>query len=238
MLSLFSSLLSSLASCIATPGHQWDNTRDVEIVAACIAGDKQAWDDFVDSNGKAIYNAIHKTLRQRSFEYDNDTVDDIFQSIFVSLCDNNFKKLKSYQGNSRLTTWLHTVSVNATKDHLKSAQVSKSSKNESLDAPITDNLKLEDTISDDRPQSLDIIEKKEAAAAFQQAKEELNAREQLFMKLHYNKDLSLKEIAELFNTNQNNIYQLKNRIVKKLRHLIEIIYKNDTYTSSNNILST
>jgi RNA polymerase sigma factor (sigma-70 family) len=51
--------------------------------------------------------------------------------------------------------------------------------------------------------------------------EALPSRDRLFMKLHFEKGCSIKDVAEVMNLTVDNAYTVKHRAVKKLKELIE-----------------
>ena len=64
------------------------NTRgftEKDILNACIRGDKEAWDAFVEKYTNLIYHTVHKALKKYSSDYLYHEIEDIHNSIFC-LC--------------------------------------------------------------------------------------------------------------------------------------------------------
>ena len=87
-----------------------------KLLEKCLAQDKSAWDGFVDLYSGVISHAIVKTLKRYSFPLENQIVDDLFQTVFLSLIDNNCKKLRQFEWKCKLSSWLHTIAVRITID--------------------------------------------------------------------------------------------------------------------------
>ena len=96
---------------------------DLEFVQRCVSSDKPAWDEFVERYSRLIYNYIHSVFRIKGINLSHqDNINDIFQSILLSLVKDNFKKLKSFRGKNgcTLASWLRQVTINFTLDYLRS----------------------------------------------------------------------------------------------------------------------
>lgn len=210
-----------------------DTEEDRVLLKACLNGDKKGWDDFVDRYNRLVYHAINKTLAKYSIPVKNDFVEDIFQSFFVSIFDNNFQKLRSFGGRSTFSSWIFAVAVNHTKDKLRESSFRKGACTTSIDEAKITGIPLIENLSDPRPEPYYSLEEKERLEAIRKAMNELTDRERLLMSLHYDKEMSLHEVADLMSTNINNIYQIKNRITHKLSNFVKKFYKESVTCSSN-----
>ncbi|MBF0523351.1 MAG: sigma-70 family RNA polymerase sigma factor [Candidatus Omnitrophica bacterium] len=96
------------------------NKDDAELIARLLSGDKRAWDEFVNLYSKDIYNSIKQTLNKHRVSV-SSAADDLFQEMFLSLCETNFEKLKSFKGlyEGRLKGFLETMARNRTIDYLR-----------------------------------------------------------------------------------------------------------------------
>lgn len=83
-------------SCISM---NFDKRSEKELLTACIQGDKKAWDIFVEKYTDLVYHTIHKTLNIYHPDFLYQELEDIHNSIFLSLIDNDYKKLRQYKGN-------------------------------------------------------------------------------------------------------------------------------------------
>ena len=58
---------------------------DTKLIKACLAQDKEAWDMFVEKYSRLICHAIVNTLKKYSIAPENQVVDDLFHTVFLSL---------------------------------------------------------------------------------------------------------------------------------------------------------
>ncbi|MHC4414668.1 MAG: RNA polymerase sigma factor [Planctomycetota bacterium] len=87
---------------------------------ACLNGDKQAWDDFVDRSWAVILAAVRRTIGGRAGEAGGGDVDDSVQEVYVRLLKDEYRLLKTYDpGRASLSTWLSLVARSVTIDHLR-----------------------------------------------------------------------------------------------------------------------
>jgi RNA polymerase sigma factor (sigma-70 family) len=91
-----------------------DYNDDLTLARLVARGDQDAWDRFVDQYSNIIFSIA------RRFSKDYDTMMDIYLYVLQSLRDRGFKKLKAYNGQSKLSTYLVVVTRNLCIDHYRS----------------------------------------------------------------------------------------------------------------------
>ena len=192
-----------------------NDADDRILINSCISGDKDAWGLFVDQFRVVVESAIIKTFQRYSF-HDDDAIADLFQNIFISLIDNDFKKLRQFKGKSKLSSWLYAVSVNAAIDFLR---VSKN--HLSLDHETEHGVNLQDTLANENPGPDTQLELNQEKQIFEEMKKELAPREKLFFDLYYVRELSVEKIASILNTNANNVYQLNSVVKNKMKKIAQ-----------------
>ena len=83
---------------------------------ALAAGNKRAWDAFVAAAAPLINAVVRRTLA--TYRLSEDDVMDAAQDVFVRLCANDFRLLKTYDpARAGLSTWLAVVARSAAVDH-------------------------------------------------------------------------------------------------------------------------
>jgi RNA polymerase sigma-70 factor, ECF subfamily len=189
---------------------------DTKLIIACLSQDKEAWDIFVEKYSRLICHAIVNTLRKYSTVPENQVVDDLFHTVFLSLVEKDYKKLRQFQWRCKLSSWLHMITVRTTIDYLR-----KQSKHLSLNGETQEEISLKENIINGNPLPSELFEQKEEKRIFELIKNDLTSTERLFIELYYCRELSSSEIAKTMNTSTNNVYQLKNRVRKKLKKLVE-----------------
>jgi len=99
-----------------------DDRGDSALLERCISGnDEPAWDQFVRRYSRLIWSSIHKTFRASAFSYQPEDVEDIYSTLFLSLVEDDFRKLRLFRSRNAcsLSTWLAVVTVHATIDFMR-----------------------------------------------------------------------------------------------------------------------
>ncbi|WIM13153.1 sigma-70 family RNA polymerase sigma factor [Enhydrobacter sp.] len=82
------------------------------------AGHKRTWDAFVQAAAPLIHAVVRRSLN--SHRLGEDDVLDTAQNVFVRLCANDFRLLKTYDpARAGLSTWLAVVARSAAVDFLR-----------------------------------------------------------------------------------------------------------------------
>jgi len=82
------------------------------------AGNKRAWDGFVTAAAPLINAVVRRALS--SYGLSEEDVMDAAQDVFVRLCANDYRLLKTYDpARAGLSTWLAVVARSAAVDHAR-----------------------------------------------------------------------------------------------------------------------
>lgn len=194
---------------------KYDN--DQNIISGCLAGNPQAWAAFVDKYSNVIYKIVFFTLKKYLSKFDQSQVEDLSQDVFLSLYENNFRKLRSFEGknNCSLESWLKVVAVRQVIDYLR--------KNRRI-ASIDDEKIRQLDISDKGAETENIdeeIDKETQLATIKKAIAKLSSDEQKFVKTIFNDTQTPEEAARSLNISVDNFYMKKSRIIKRLKELME-----------------
>lgn len=104
--------------------------NDLELVSACANGDNKAWTVFLERYDKFLYFI----LRRGSFSDTRDhEIEDLHDEILAWLLANDGRILRSFRGESKLTSWLGVVVTRQLRRLLK-RKVAKEGGTVSLDA--------------------------------------------------------------------------------------------------------
>jgi len=91
------------------------NQIDLQALAR---GDKRTWDAFAAAAAPLIHTVVRRALA--SYRLGEDDVLDAAQDVFVRLCAQEFRLLKTYDpARAGLSTWLAVVSRSAAVDHVR-----------------------------------------------------------------------------------------------------------------------
>ena len=185
-----------------------------KLLDRCLAQDKKAWDTFVEKYNRLISHAIIQTLEKYSFGPASQIIPDLFHTVFLSIIEDNCKKLRQFQWKCSLSSGLHLIGVRVTVDYLR-----KQSEHPSLNGETASERSLKEGMVNGNPLPDRVIELKDETRVFQQIKKELTSKERLFVELCYSRELPPAEIAKILNTTQNNVYQIKSRVREKMKKI-------------------
>lgn len=182
-----------------------------KLIERCIAGDKNAFNDFITQYTRLVFSTIKQIFNKYSFSYNNNDLEDLHNSLFLSFMENDFKKLKQFKGNSQFSTYLRVVTVRFTLDHLR-----REKKQFLIDSIDSDDSLLQ--LADKNPAQEEVLEKSEAERELRKVIEKLAPDEQLLLKLAYYKELSPKEVSQIMGISIVAYYSKKSRIMGKIKN--------------------
>lgn len=191
------------------PGQTTESARtqkiqnlDSELVRRAKDGDVNAFGELVRLYERTVYNLVSRMVRSR------DEVDDLAQEIFLQA----WRSIKSFRGDARFSTWLHTIAVNAT---LKKLEWLRRRESASLDDP---QFGLAEQISDKSTMTpFDEVCASEQKDAVQRAIDELSDHHRLAVILHYFEDMPCEEIARVMNCSVGTVWSRLHYACKKLK---------------------
>lgn len=188
--------------------------NDLDFVQRCIKGDKQSWDQFVDKYSRLIYNYIISVFKIKGYVFIRENVEDLFQEIFLSLTQDNFKRLRSFKGKNgcSLASWLRQVTINRTIDYIRRLKPAVS-----IDEENDDGFSLKDTLVDNSADAVDIAGKSETMAHLVDCIERLNKDDKYFLELHVNRGINLEKLKLHFRVSRGAVDMRKSRIIERLK---------------------
>lgn len=148
-------------------------------------GDADAFEILVERYEKGVYNLAYRLIPDR------DDAMDITQEVFLKA----FQALPKFRGDSRFSTWLHRVCVNACLDFLRRKQRTQTY---SLDEPI--NLKESSVVREVRDDSgsvEDVIETKSLTESVLMALNSVDEAHRTVIALSDIRGYSYQEIADM-----------------------------------------
>ncbi len=173
-----------------------------ELIQKCAASDKSALNHLVEAYMPQIYNSVCRTLH---YYNSRENPDDLAQSVFLKILDNNCKTLVEFRFRSSLKTYLSVIAANETIKHLRQ----KSAKIMNLDGLISELAQPEPS-----QRLIDILPG---------AISRLEPRDRLAIKLFYEKGLPYNQLARLLHVSQNTVGALLSRAREKLKGIISQI---------------
>lgn len=153
-----------------------DGLDDAALVAASVAGRRDAFDQIVERHQRTVYQVCYR------FVGNHEDASDLSQEAFVRA----WRGLKNFKGQSALATWLYRIAVNVSLNRV--------SINTPVTEPIDQTAGLEDTRGDD-PRA--ILLREERAATVRRAIAGLPRMQRATLILRAYHDMPHQQIAEI-----------------------------------------
>jgi len=179
------------------------------LIAGCTKGEKAAWDAFVRQYSGLIYHTIKKTFSLHHSEPTSDSVDDLFQEVFLSLVKDDFSQLRRFRGDRgcTLASWLRMIASRRTIDHLRKVRFQNDS--------------LAEHFADAAEEVCDPLIDRDQAKLISLAVAELSPRDRIFIDLVFRQELPALDVAAILRMSVGGVYTQKSRILAKLRETLE-----------------
>jgi RNA polymerase sigma factor (sigma-70 family) len=190
---------------------------DLEFVQRCVTGDRLAWNQFVDKYSRLIYKYIHSVLNTTGTEaiFSQDNISDLFQEIFLSLIEDDFRKLKGFQAKNgcTLASWLRQIVINRTIDYIR-----KQRPLISLDLEANDSESgLKETLATSGISSSEALVVEEKMSQLQDCIDTLDTEDKYFLELHINQGLGIERLKDIFKATRGALDMRKSRIIERLK---------------------
>ena len=191
--------------------------EDRRLLSKCFCGDRKAAEILVRRFSGLVYRSVQYTLLKGNVSLDQPMLEDFHNTVFLQLFENNCKKLRQYQGRNgcSLATWIPLVAVRTVLNHLRKKgfdAVYRQKHRRALDdLPELRSAEME---------AVAIMEKAEQVRLLKTGVQNLPPQGRLFMKLHLDQGLPVREVAEAMHISVQNAYTIKHRAIQKLKTYI------------------
>jgi RNA polymerase sigma-70 factor, ECF subfamily len=201
--------------------------QEKTLIALCIQGNKDAWRDFIYQYSSLVYYIIQKVLYGGHGDVAREEIDDLHNEIFLSIIDNNGKKLRQYEGKNgcSVSSWVRMIAVRSTIDYLRK-------KRDTLSLSDDDTRRAVEQLTASARTPLQNLEDHERKQLLQDVIESLPQKDQLFLKLFYYKETPPEEIARILNSSTSAVYSRANYLREKLREAFKKASKKPVSLSS------
>ena len=184
-----------------------------QLLARCLRGDADAWDELFDAH----YAAAGRFIFQVSSSFTNEDVEEICQETFLTVV----KSLSTFQGSCQFQTWLFRIASNKAHDYIQKQHAAKrggGQKTLSLNAPVNGNEPDGFTIdpASQAPGPDRALIHFEDAGLITRALEDLGGPCQEVIELRYFADLSYEEIAGELELNPKTVSSRLSKCLDKL----------------------
>ena len=151
---------------------------DQQLVAASVAGDREAFDVLVERHRRAVYVVCYR------FVNNHEDASDLAQDAFVRA----WKGLRNFKGESALSTWLHRIAVNVCLNRVSANKA----------AAQTESIESAERFEDVRIEGAQhAMLREERAVAVRKAIAELPKKQRATLILRTYHDMSHQQIADV-----------------------------------------
>ncbi|MCB9536121.1 MAG: sigma-70 family RNA polymerase sigma factor [Myxococcales bacterium] len=197
-----------------------DQPTDLELLQGCIAGERRAWDRFVERFTRYVYYLIQLTGRRYGAAFGDDAVADLHNDVFLSLIEDDRRRLRAFEGRNgcSVRSWIRVITIRKTLDALRRRRPHLS-----LDATVEEG-GAAPQLADEGPDPLEVLVAREDAARraqFDALVEQLKPADRLLLSLLYEQKLPVEEAAAALRISRGALYTRKTRIIKRLRAIAE-----------------
>lgn len=203
-----------------TPGQR---AEEQALVDACAAGDRVAQRRLVMCYHKAVRQAIGFLSVARSGAVTEADVEDAVQQSFLTFFAHDGQVLRQWAGLSSLRTYLCRIAERIGIRHFRRLLTGRGRFRLSLDAPPEAGgaPRVEQLEAEEVPDlGEDLVVEEERERIRRLILERLSDKGRTYYEYLFVRELDVAEIARLEETNANNVYQWKNRIVRLARDVL------------------
>lgn len=185
--------------------------REKDLIRSIRSGDKESFRLLYDRHAPAVYRLC---LR---FTGNTQEAEDLCQDVFVKV----YTSIRTFNAHSRLSTWIHRITVNHALNHLRKNKNSRHcltlDVNSSEAADVSRlSLNTDSSASPDR-----LLEEKEKTALVRQAVHALPENQRLVLILQKYEGFSCREIAEMLDCTLLSVQSRLHRAKKNLAVMLQ-----------------
>ena len=188
-----------------------DKTEDLYYIEAVRKGNVQAFSYLVEKYRKLVYTLALKLLKRP------EDAEELAQDTFIKA----FQKIDTYEGKSKFSTWLYSITYNACISELRKRRIQFSSLDDQRISD-QDEMKMNDyyreTKKEDQEKYLNL------------ALSKLPEDDQVLVTLYYYESQSMDEISEITGLTVSNIKVKIHRARKKMHDLLYEMLNEEIYS--------
>jgi len=171
---------------------------DAALVAACLAGRREAFDVIVERHRRAVYGLCYRYVGN------HQDASDAAQEVFLRA----YRALGRFKGDASIGTWLYRIGVNACLNRLASRP------------PAAEPIGTTETIADNSPDPASRLLQRERSSRVRAAIVRLPTKQRTTLILRVYQDLSHQEIASIVGSS---VGAVKANFFHALRNLKRIL---------------
>jgi RNA polymerase sigma-70 factor (ECF subfamily) len=188
---------------------------ETELLRRCIAGERTAWDELVRLHVDVMYRMVSRLLPAPASATRHGDAEDVVQAVFLKLWEDDRRRLRSFQGRSRLSTWLVAIARREALDRLRHDRRDRERRAEAGQQALHRLQEDLRTLGPAEPEAA--LAAREAAQAFTFAVDSLPSRDRLLVRLVYEDGCTYREAADVLQARENSIGPWLKRAQVRLR---------------------
>ena len=188
-----------------------NKTDDIYYIDSVKKGNVQAFSFLVEKYQKLVYTLALKLMKKP------EEAEEIAQDTFIKA----FQKLNSYEGKSKFSTWLYSITYNACISELRKRRIDFKSLDD-RQVSDQDEQRMHDYYRENR--------KEDQEKYLNLALEKLPEDDQVLVTLYYYENQSMDEISQITGLTVSNIKVKIHRARKKMYELLHEMLKEEVYS--------
>jgi RNA polymerase sigma-70 factor (ECF subfamily) len=189
-----------------------------ELLTRCRRGDAAAWDELFDAH----YAAAGRFIFQLGSDFTLEDAEEICQEVFLSV----IKNLDSFQGESRLQTWIFRIAANKARDYREKRTAAKRGGGQTLVSLHAENPETGLTL--DPPANLpgpdEFLMNAESAALVRDSLDQLGGPCREIVELRYFGDLSYEELSATLGLNPKTVSSRLSKCLDRLEGIARKLF--------------
>lgn len=166
---------------------------DSSDITALVGGDKRAWDAFVRRYSRLVLAAVRDAAREAA------EAEDLAQEVFVRLCRDDFRLLKTYDPTrAALSTWLTIVARSTARDSVRRRRIAA-------------------VAIEDAPEAQLAVAFVEPVEKLRYPADLLSPRQKEVMAMMYDREMDVTEIAAALAVDAQTVRSMHHKAILKLR---------------------
>ncbi len=187
-------------------------TNEDALVAGLKSGAPEAYEDLIERYAEMAYRVAYRILQ------DEDEAEDAMQEAFLTV----YRRIDSFRGDSKFSTWFYRVVTNAALDLLRSRQ-RRQGQDISWDQSEEEGAPLPDTV---HPLPDELLERQETLEVLEQGLMSLSPKLRTAFVLFELEGLPMKEVAKVLGISESaakvRVHRARLLLQKYLAHHLQV----------------
>lgn len=188
---------------------------DKDLINSVINGNEVAQKNFFMRFSRSIFHSIRNILWSSKIILSREEIEDLQQTVFLEIIEKNYKKLRLWRGEARLSTWLYIITRGVVLNYCRKF-LKDDKKTEGRDIPFGS---LENALID-YSMMID-FERKEAYELIENSFNTLSNKKQSVLIMYYCDEMSTSEVAKILGITKSGVYYLIHKALMELRSKID-----------------